>query len=88
MLPVLAKNHIRFPMQAVFNLPVLVNVTVEIGRRGRQATEVVPGLGRSVPVNFLARVDARNAAQVTSIGQFIEQRYLRFHSAAAAYNTT
>ena len=88
MLPVLAKNHIRFPMQAVFNLPVLANIMVESVRRGRQAAEVVPSLGRGVPVDFLARVDARNAAQVTSIGQFIEQRYLRFHSAAAAYNAT
>ena len=71
---VLAKDHIEFPMQPVFNLPVLANVTVEIGRRGRQATEVVPGLGRSVPVNFPARVDSYNAAQVTLIGHSVEQR--------------
>ena len=84
---VLAKDHIEFPMQPVFNLPVRANVAVEIGRRGRQAAEVVPGLGRGVPVDFPARVDAHNVAQVTLIGQFVEQRYLRFHRAAAAFDT-
>ena len=49
-LPVLAKHHIGFPMQPVFNLPVRANVAVEVGRWDRQAVEVIPGLGRVCPL--------------------------------------
>ena len=85
-LPVLAKDHIEFPMQPIFNLPVLANVAVKVVRRGREAAEVLPGLGRGLPVDFPARVDARNAAQMAPIGQSVEQLQLRFHRAAAALN--